>query len=130
MGLIGIGIDLVDILPFKSMYDADDTDLTRVFSEDELLYAGKSEARFIHLAARFAAKEAALKALGCGLQDGISLTDVVVIKLPSGAPQLQLTGGALREAERLGVVGWMLSLTHSETTVGAVAIALSADGPR
>jgi holo-[acyl-carrier protein] synthase len=129
MGLIGIGIDLVDVLPFKSLYGADDTDLTRVFSEDELLYAGQDENRFVHLAARFAAKEAALKALGCGLQDGISLTDIVVIKLPSGAPQLQLTGGALLEAERLGIVGWMLSLTHSEATVGAVAIALSADAP-
>jgi holo-[acyl-carrier protein] synthase len=130
MRLIGIGIDLVDILPFKSIYGAEDTDLTRVFSDNELSYAGQDESRFIYLAARFAAKEAALKALGCGLQDGISLTDIVVIKLPSGAPQLRLSGGALREAERLGVVGWLLSLTHSEATVGAVAIAFSDDGPR
>ena len=130
MRLIGIGIDLVDIEPFKSMYGTDDTDLTRVFSDDELSYAGQDESRFIYLAARFAAKEAALKALGCGLQDGISLTDIVVVKLPSGAPELQLSGGALREAERLGVADWLLSLTHSEVTVGAVAIALSAGRPK
>ncbi|MGM4965751.1 holo-ACP synthase [Tardiphaga sp. 1201_B9_N1_1] len=130
MQLIGIGIDLVDILPFKVMYSTDETDLSRVFSDDELSYAGEDESRFIHLAARFAAKEAALKALGCGIQDGIAFTDIVVSNLPSGAPQLQLSGGALQEAERLGVSGWLLSLTHSEAAVGAVAIAFSAEGPR
>src|ERR1700722_6711682 len=114
MHLIGIGIDLVDLPAFKEIYGADDTDLARIFSADEILYSGKEENRFVRLAARFAAKEAGLKAFGCGLQDGISLTDIVVIKLASGAPQLQLSGGALQEADRLNVSGWMLSLSHLE----------------
>lgn len=125
MRLIGIGIDLVDLASFKLMYGADDTDLTRVFSDDEISYAGHDDGRFMYLAARFAAKEAALKALGCGLQDGISFTDITVLKLASGAPQLQLCGGALHEAHRLGINGWMLSLTHLETAAGAVAVAFS-----
>jgi holo-[acyl-carrier protein] synthase len=129
MQLIGIGIDLVDIPSFKLMYGSSDTDLTRIFSDDEISYAGNEEIRFIRLAARFAAKEATLKALGCGLQDGISLTDIVVQNLPSGAPLLQLSGGALQEASRLGVSSWLLSLTHLEAAAGAVAVALST-GPR
>jgi holo-[acyl-carrier protein] synthase len=129
MQLIGIGIDLVDVPSFKIMYGSVDTDLSHVFSDDEISYSGHDERRFIHLAARFAAKEAALKALGCGMQDGISLTDIVVFNLPSGAPKLRLTGGALREADRLGVSDWLLSLTHLETAVGAVVIAFSV-GPK
>jgi holo-[acyl-carrier protein] synthase len=125
MQLIGIGIDLVDVPSFKLMYGSSDTDLTRIFSNDEISYAGSEEARFIHLAARFAAKEATLKALGCGLQEGISLTDIVVLRLPSGAPVLQLSGGALDEASRLGITSWLLSLTHLEAAAGAVAVAFS-----
>jgi holo-[acyl-carrier protein] synthase len=129
MQLIGIGIDLVDVPSFKLMYGSSETDLTRIFSDDEISYAGNGEGRFVHLAARFAAKEAALKALGCGLQDGISLTDIVVLTIPSGAPLLQLNGGALQEAHRLGVSNWLLSLTHLEAAAGAVAIAFST-GPK
>jgi holo-[acyl-carrier protein] synthase len=129
MQLIGIGIDLVDVISFKQIYGSSDTDLTRIFSDDEISYAGNEESRYLHLAARFAAKEAALKALGCGLQDGISLTDIVVSKLSSGAPLLKLSGGALREADHLGVSGWLLSLTHLETAAGAVAVAFTT-GPK
>jgi holo-[acyl-carrier protein] synthase len=126
MQLIGIGIDLVDLPSFKLIYGSADTDLSRVFSDGEISYSGNEERRFVHLAARFAAKEAALKALGCGVQDGISLTEIEVLKLSSGAPKLQLSGGALQEANRLGVSDWVLSLTHLETAAGAVAIAFSA----
>jgi len=129
MQLIGIGIDLVDVISFRQIYGSSDTDLTRVFSDGEISYAGNEESRYLHLAARFAAKEAALKALGCGLQDGISLTDIVVSKLASGAPLLELSGGALREADNLGVRGWLLSLTHLETAAGAVAVAFTT-GPK
>jgi holo-[acyl-carrier protein] synthase len=128
MRLIGIGIDLVDLESFKIMYGVE-TDLARIFSDEEIAYSGNSDSRFVHLAARFAAKEAALKALGCGLQDGISLTDITVLKLASGAPQLELMRGALHEANRLGVDGWMISLTQIEVAAAAVAVAFST-GPK
>lgn len=130
MQLIGIGIDLVDIASFTTIYGSEQTDLSRVFSHEEISYAGDGADKFIYLAARFAAKEAALKALGCGIQDGISFTDLVVAKLASGAPVLHLSGGALLEANRLGIGGWLISLTHSDATVGAVAVAFAGAGPR
>ena len=58
MRLVGIGIDLVDLESFKVMYGLD-TDLTRIFSEEEIAYAGNGDSRFLHLAARFAAKRSA-----------------------------------------------------------------------
>jgi holo-[acyl-carrier protein] synthase len=129
MLIIGIGLDLVEVSSFKDLYSHENTDLTHVFVENEISYADNSPDRFVHLASRFAAKEAALKALGCGLQDGIALTDVVITLDSSGAPGLKLTGGALGESLRRGVDGWFLSLTHTETLAGAVAVAFST-GPR
>lgn len=126
MWLIGIGIDFVDLPSFETLYGSSETDLTRIFTSDELSYAGHGRERFLRLAARFAAKEAALKALGCGLQDGISLVDISVEILTSGAPQLTISGGALQEADRLGVSRWLVSLTHLEAAAGAVVVALSA----
>jgi holo-[acyl-carrier protein] synthase len=129
MMLIGVGFDLVDLASFRDLYSQPDTDLARVFSIQEISDAGHGADRFLHLAARFAAKEAALKALGCGLQDSIALTDVVVVRQETGAPRLEMSGGALQEARRLGVDGWLLSITHLDSMAGAVAIAFST-GPR
>ena len=129
MVLIGVGLDFVDLASFCDLYGQPDTDLTRVFSSREIADAGEGADRFLHLAARFAAKEAALKALGCGLQDCIALTDVVVVRQPTGAPRLKVSGGALHEARRLGVDDWLLSMSHLDSMAGAVAIAFSR-GPR
>jgi holo-[acyl-carrier protein] synthase len=86
MALIGIGLDLVELASFRHLYGQSDSDLTRIFSDQEIADAGIDVNYLDHLAGRFAAKEAALKALGCGLQDGISLTDIIVVRQPTGAP--------------------------------------------
>jgi holo-[acyl-carrier protein] synthase len=129
MVLIGIGLDLIDLPSFRKLYGEPDTDLTRVFSSQELLDAGDDSDRLARLAARLAAKEATLKALGCGLQDGMSLTEIVVVRQATGAPSLELSGEVLDEAHRRGIDSWLVSLTHEEAVAGAVAIAFSA-GPR
>ena len=127
MFVIGIGLDLVELDGFKKLYGAPETDLKYIFADEEIAYAGKSEERLVRLAGRFAAKEAALKAMGCGLQDGIALAEVVVLHEDSGPPRLELRGGALEEAKRRRIDSWLISLTYMETAAGAVAVALSAE---
>jgi holo-[acyl-carrier protein] synthase len=124
-----VGFDLVDLGRFCLLYgDASPETLGRIFVSDELADAGDGIDRMARLAARFAAKEATFKALG-GLEDGIAYTDVVVRRLPTGAPALHLQGGACMAATRLGINCWLVSLSHADTTAGAVVIGLSA-GPR
>lgn len=93
---------------------------SRVFTEGEQRYAEMSPVRRAErYAVRFAAKEAALKALGTGLRGGIHWTDIEVVASLSGAPQLILRGEAGAVAERLGIDRWIVSMSHS----GGVAIA-------
>jgi holo-[acyl-carrier protein] synthase len=127
MRIIGHGIDMTPTQRIARMVaEHGDHFLTRVFSERELTYAMGRKRRDEHLAARFAAKEAVLKALGTGWSGGIGWTDVEVTLQPSGAPGVQLHGRALEIATAMGITGWHLSLTHTEETAMASAIAVGA----
>ena len=75
------------------------------------------------LAARFAAKEAVMKALGVGLGD-FEFRDVEVLRADSGEPSLSLKGKARTIADARGVASWLLTLSHTDTTAMAVVIAL------
>ena len=75
------------------------------------------------MAARFAAKEAALKALGTGRSSGIGWKDVEIQRTDSGAPILLLHGAAADRARMLGLSNWRVSLTHDRETAGAVVVA-------
>ena len=88
----GIGIDIVDIRRFKRALDRWGSSFTnRLFTEDELSYSLKKIRPEVHLAARFAAKEAFFKAFG--LKVGIKrYKDVSVVREPDGAPYLKVTG--------------------------------------
>jgi phosphopantetheine--protein transferase-like protein len=127
---MGLGMDLVDLASFRELYGQVDTNLDRIFSPSEIADAGQTDERWKHLAGRFAAKEAALKALGCGLQDGISLTDIVVVRSQTGAPSLEISGGALAEACKLGIDSWLLSISYLETVAAAAVVLAFSRGPR
>lgn len=125
MNIIGHGIDLTSVARITRMIgDHSDRFLERVFTERELAYANGRKRRDEHLAARFAAKEAVLKALGTGWSTGIGWTDVEVTLEPSGAPGVALRGEALARAARMGITGWKLSLTHTDGMAMASAIAV------
>ena len=79
-------------------------------------------ARAAFVAGRFAAKEAAVKALGTGFAEGVSMRDVEVLRLPSGRPELRFSGAAARRAEELGVKAVHVSLTHERDVAGAVVV--------
>jgi holo-[acyl-carrier protein] synthase len=96
----------------------------RLFTVGERTFAGTLSNPAPSLAARFAAKEAVMKALGVGL-GAFAFGDVEVQREPSGAPHVVLSGGAARLASERQVSSWMLSLTHTSTTAAAVALALA-----
>lgn len=120
----GIGVDLVELARMRLALTRRPGLEDRCFSPAEREYAHRSRDATPSLAARFAAKEAVMKALGVGLWK-FKLRDVEVERLPSGAPRLILHGGAAELAEARGVGSWRLTLTHTETTALAVALAFA-----
>ncbi len=88
--------------------------LKRVFVGEELAYAMSQRRPFLHLAARFAAKEAMFKGLGTGLASGMSWRDVATTRGVRGEPLLRLSGETARLARAMGFRRYALSLSHSE----------------
>jgi holo-[acyl-carrier protein] synthase len=125
MHILGHGIDLVEVARIRQMIERHgDHFLERCFTDSERSYAaGSVRRRDEHLAARFAAKEAALKALGTGWRDGIAWTDIEVTHQPSGAPTLKVSGQAGRIAEERRIVRWHVSLSHTDSAAMASVIA-------
>ena len=122
--ILGHGVDLVKVDRIARSIDRfQDRFLQRVFTEGERRYSGQSRRRDEHLAARFAAKEAVLKALGTGWSQGVSWTDIEVVSQASGRPALALHGRAADVARQMGVKWWHLSLTHTDGLAMASVIA-------
>lgn len=124
--IVGIGLDLVELRRIEAA-------LARFgarFSEKILTGTERAAAprrnAVAWLAARFAAKEAGVKALGTGFAHGISLHDLEVRNLPSGMPELLFHGAAAERGARIGAARTHLSITHTECSAAAVVILESA----
>ena len=118
--ILGTGVDLAEVSRIqKSIERYGDRFLARVFTPAERAYAERKKNRFERYAARFAAKEAGMKALGTGWKGGVTWRDFEVANLPGGRPTLRLSGKAAELAARLGVKSISLSLSHT----GNLAIA-------
>lgn len=121
--ILSIGTDLAEVHRIREAHERfGDRFLTRVFTPNEIAYSLRKANRFERLAARFAAKEALMKAIGTGLTRGVSWQDIEVVNLPSGKPTLRLTGQAAVHAQRLGATTVHVSLTHTATMAMAVVI--------
>jgi holo-[acyl-carrier protein] synthase len=121
--LTGIGIDAVEVDRFRRVIARTPGVVRRLFTEGEQAAGARRKDPAQRLAARFAAKEAVMKALGVGL-GAFKFHDVEVVNAPSGKPGLVLRGKAAALAAEQGVRGWELSLTHTDRTAQAVAVAL------
>ena len=119
-----VGVDLVDVAAFRARFDGRDDLLAETFSETELAYCRAQHGPWMHLAARFAAREAALKALGTGLAGAISWRDVEVTRDPAGAPGLVFRGALSVALRRAGLTQSRVSLSHTETHAIAVVVLL------
>lgn len=121
--VLGLGIDIVEVARIEKALTPGDALARRVFTEPELAYCMQRKNRYQHFAGRFAAKEAALKALGTGWQDGIRWQDVEIVAGEKGKPQLNLYGRALAAFEAAGARRACVTITHaSEYAVAAVVI--------
>lgn len=112
--IVAIGIDLIEISRIEEVFARrGDRFRDRVFAEGEISYCERQASKFASYAARFAAKEAVMKALGTGWSDGVGWRDVEVVRGSKGAPVLQLHGRALERMNEIGATKAHLSLTHS-----------------
>jgi holo-[acyl-carrier protein] synthase len=121
--ILGIGSDLAEVDRIRaSRLRFGDRFLRRVFADSEIAYALSKANLDERLAARFAAKEAGMKALGSGLSGGVTWKDFTVHREPSGRPILLLSGTAARLAAARGVARSHLSLTHTAAHAMAVVV--------
>jgi holo-[acyl-carrier protein] synthase len=115
MDIIGLGLDVTDIPRVREVFARyGERFLRRVFTDAEIAYCTRQRDPVPSLAGRFAAKEAAMKALGTGHTRGVLWKDIEVVR-HGGPPQLRLTGGAGRRFEAMHASRTLLTITHSDT---------------
>jgi holo-[acyl-carrier protein] synthase len=113
--IVGTGVDIAEVKRIQAAVTRfGERFLRRVFTSAELLYCMAKPNAAERLAARFAAKEAGMKAIGTGLRHGITWHDVEVLRLPGQRPVLQFHGKAAEFAARLGCKRTHLSLSHTK----------------
>jgi holo-[acyl-carrier protein] synthase len=121
--LIGIGVDLVEVDRLRTTLARTPSMIEKLFTPGERAYAQSANDPTQRFAARFAAKEAVMKALGVGL-GAVDWHDIEVVRSDEGAPTLVITGRALELAADLGVQQWKLTMTHTASMAEAIAVAL------
>ncbi len=121
--IVGIGTDLAEVSRIREAIERHGRRfIDRIFTPAEIAYAERKANVFERFAARFAAKEAGMKAIGTGWKRGVRWQDFEVINLPSGKPTLALHGVASTVAEKLGARNVALSLTHTAEQAMAIVI--------
>ena len=122
--IIGLGVDATDIHRIAATMERyGERFLHRIFTPGEVAYCTRRRVPAIHFAGRFAAKEAAMKALGTGHSQKVLWRDVEVIRR-GGPPQLQFHGGAARRFASIGAQSSLLTITHSESLALAQVLLL------
>jgi holo-[acyl-carrier protein] synthase len=123
--ILGVGSDLIDIRRIeKTIERFGDKFLDRIFTQTERRRCDRRNNRVASYARRFAAKEAAAKALGTGFRRGVFWRDLGVVNLPSGQPSMLLTGGALKRLEAITPAGMAAHLALTITDEPPLAQAL------
>jgi holo-[acyl-carrier protein] synthase len=112
--IVGTGIDIAEVPRIRRAIERfGDRFLHRIFTAGEMRYCDSKANRMERYAARFAAKEAAMKALGTGWNHGVRWRDCEVTRMPSGRPTITFHGVAAEFAARLGVKNAALSISHT-----------------
>ncbi|HEY2820797.1 MAG TPA: holo-ACP synthase [Candidatus Acidoferrum sp.] len=112
--IIGLGVDIAEVGRIQAALERHgETILRRLFTATEREYCERFKNKYERFAGRFAAKEAAMKALGTGWSRGVRWVDVEVVRQKGGRPTVKLHGEAGNIADRLGVKNISLSITHT-----------------
>ena len=121
--IVGLGVDVTEVDRMEAAIERRGRPLLeRLFTPSEIAYCEKHRHRAERFAGRFAAKEAAMKALGTGWARGVRWVDIEVTREPSGKPTLKLSGAACAIATSLGVKKIALTITHTGNTALALVI--------
>jgi holo-[acyl-carrier protein] synthase len=121
--IIGLGVDIAEVPRVQAAIERHGQRfLDRVFTPSEIEYCERFKNKFERYAGRFAAKEAAMKALGTGWRRGIRWVDLEVVREGSGRPTISLAGEAAKIAGQLGVKNISVSITHTEAQALAQVI--------
>ena len=121
--IVGAGIDIAEVDRIERAIERFGRRfIERIYTPLEIRYVERKANRFERYAARFAAKEAGMKAIGTGWRHGVRWQDFEVANLPSGRPTLRLAGRAEEFARKLGVQSISLSLTHTKDSAMAFVI--------
>ena len=121
--IVGTGIDITEVSRIREAIERHgERFLKRIFTDGEIQYCESKANRIERYAARFAAKEAGMKAIGTGWNHGVRWRDIEVARKPGGRPTLLLHGKAADFAAKLGASNIALSLTHTEAEAMAQVI--------
>jgi holo-[acyl-carrier protein] synthase len=121
---IRIGVDLVGVERVTRLVTDHEAALDELFTADEQAHWRKKRQRYEHLAGRFAAKEAVLKAFGTGLRQRMRWTDVEIVSGTAGRPEVRLHGEVAEQARKRGLEDLDLSISHAEGLAVAQAVAV------
>lgn len=127
MARAGVGVDMLEIARMERALERHPSFARRVFTDEERAYCEGTARPAEHYAARFAAREAVLKALGTGFSSGIGIKDVSVSRDERGRPRCVLAGGAAEAARAQGVDEVALSLSRTHEVAVANAVAMTED---
>jgi holo-[acyl-carrier protein] synthase len=121
--IVGLGLDIAEVDRITRVITRyGDSVLKKLYTPREIAYCESHKNKFERYAARFAAKEAAMKALGTGWSRGVRWRDIEVVNIRGGKPTLVLEGVARQIAEGMGAKNIALSITHSENIAMAQVI--------
>lgn len=121
--ILGLGIDIIDTPRVKKIADEYGEDfIVKIFTDSEIDYCRSKNNPEINFGARFAAKEALLKALGTGLRGDINWKDIEIMNDSLGKPSIKLNGKAAESSNKLGVTRVTVSLSHTKDYAVAVVI--------
>ncbi len=120
--VFGVGIDIIEVARIAEQIEKESGLKERLFTKGEIAYCESKASRVQNFAARFAAKEAFMKALGTGWRNGIAFTDIEIVNDPLGQPELQVHGKAREIANERIITAMRVSLAHLKETAIAIVI--------
>jgi holo-[acyl-carrier protein] synthase len=120
--ILGTGIDQIETRRIAGKLEAEPSLKNTLFAAGEISYCESKAFPFQHYAARFAAKEAFMKALGTGWRNGMAFHEIAICHNTQGQPHLELSGKALQLAQDKGISKMHISLTHGKEIASAIVI--------
>lgn len=119
-----VGTDITEVARIKKMVQTHPQFISTVFTEKEIAYCQGKRNKCQHFAARFAAKESVMKAVGRGWLQGIQWTDIETVTLPTGEPKIEAHGTLKKVMKEKGIRSFAVSLSHCKEYAIATVIAM------